>query len=196
EMPSVYEEGGFDLAGFVVGAVEKEDMIDNTNLVKPNQVIIGLPSSGIHSNGYSLVNKIVKDENLDLMKQYEGLDTTLGEALLCPTKLYVNETLELLDNVKVKAMAHITGGGFYENIKRATHKYGAKINLDNIDILPIFNFLQDKGHLELMEMFSYFNMGIGMIYIIDEIDVDKTLSLLKGSYVIGEVTSQEDIVIC
>lgn len=197
EMPGVYKKDGFDLAGYVTGMVERDKIIKEGN-VKPEQVIIGLPSSGIHSNGYSLVRSIIKEENLDLNKTYPELSSkqTLGEVLLEPTRIYVNEVLALLDKVNVAGIAHITGGGFYENIKRVTKQYGAKVQLDKLDILPIFDFLQEKGKLDQQEMFGYFNMGTGMVFIVEEDDVEQTLSLLKDSKVIGVVTQKEDIVIC
>ena len=197
EMPGVYHKDGFDLAGFVTGIVEKDQVVDYKN-VKPNQVIIGLPSSGVHSNGYSLVRKIISDNNLSLTKIYPELSTdqTLGEVVLTPTNIYVNETLELIEEVNVKGIVHITGGGFYENIKRITGEYGAKIEKAKLNILPIFNFLQAKGNLEFSEMFGYFNMGIGMMYIVDEADVDKTLAILKNAYVIGQVSEDGAIEIC
>lgn len=197
EMPGVYHENGFDMAGFVVGIVEKDKVVEFDD-VKPGQVIIGSPSSGIHSNGYSLVRKIVKDSNLDLMKVYPELDEnkTLGEVLLTPTKIYVNETLNLIDSVDVKGIAHITGGGFYENIKRVTNEYGAKIDLASLNILPVFKFLQAQANLDLIEMFGYFNMGYGMVYIVEQTDVAKTLELIEGAQVIGEVTEAGEIKVC
>lgn len=197
EMPGVYKKNGFDLAGYVTGMVERDKIIKEGQ-IKENQVIIGVASSGIHSNGYSLVRSIVENSNLDLNRIYLELDNdkTLGQVLLTPTKIYVNNTLELLEKVNVKGIAHITGGGFYENIKRVTKEYGAKIDLDKLNILPIFNFLQDKGQLHQQEMFGYFNMGIGMVYIVDENDVELTLKLLKDAYVIGRVTKEVDIIVC
>ncbi|MDF9867365.1 phosphoribosylformylglycinamidine cyclo-ligase [Bacilli bacterium PM5-3] len=197
EMPGVYHKDGFDLAGFVTGIVEKDQVI-NADDVCENQVIIGVASSGIHSNGYSLVRKIIKDNNLDLNKVYPELDEnkTLGEVVLTPTKIYVNETLDLINEIDVKGIVHITGGGFYENVKRITGDYGAIIEQDKLDILPIFKFLQEKGNLEFNEMFGYFNMGIGMMYIVDEKDVAKTLEVLGDAKVIGKVSNDGEIKIC
>ena len=197
EMPGVYHKDGFDLAGFVTGIVEKDQVVDSSRIA-PNQVIIGLPSSGVHSNGYSLVRKIISDSNLSLNKIYDDLDKekTLGEVLLTPTNIYVNETLELIEKIDVKGIVHITGGGFYENVKRITGEYGAKIDKSKLNVLPIFNFMQKHGNLDFMEMFGYFNMGIGMMYIVDEKDVAQTLETLKSAYVIGQVSEDGEISIC
>lgn len=195
EMPGVYHEDGFDLAGFVVGAVERTKILDNS-LIKPGQVIIGLASSGLHSNGYSLVRKIIKDNNLKLDNYYDELSTTetLGEILLKPTRIYVNEVLNLLDKVKVKGIVNITGGGFYENIARVTNEYGAIIKEDSLPKQPIFSFLQKQGNLA--DMYGYFNMGIGMMIIVEADEVTKALGLLDEAYVIGEVSNTKEIKIC
>ena len=197
EMPGVYHKDGFDLAGFVTGIVEKDKIIDKKR-VKPGQSIIGLPSSGIHSNGYSLVRKIISDNNLNLQEKYSELSTekTLGEIVLTPTKIYVNEILELIDKVAVKGIAHITGGGFFENVKRITGDYGASFQQDILPNLPIFTFLQKYGKLEYQEMFGYFNMGIGMMIIVDQKDENKVLELLTEAYVIGKVVTDKEIRIC
>ncbi len=197
EMPGVYHQDGFDLAGFVVGVVEKDKQVSIEN-VKPNQIVIGLPSSGIHSNGYSLVRKIVKDNNLDLDKIYADLDVnkTLGDVLLEPTRIYVEETLKLLEVVDVKGISHITGGGFYENIKRVTGNFGVKINYEDLNIPNVFKFLKTYGNLDSNEMFGYFNMGYGMVYIINEDDLSKALNVLPDAQVIGIVTECKDVIIC
>ncbi|MDL2211831.1 phosphoribosylformylglycinamidine cyclo-ligase [Erysipelotrichaceae bacterium OttesenSCG-928-M19] len=197
EMPGVYHKDGFDLAGFVTGIVEKDKIIDGSK-VKPGQAIIGLKASGVHSNGYSLVRKIISDNNLDYTKKYAQLsnDKTLGEILLEPTKIYVNEILKLVDEIDVKGLVHITGGGFYENVKRITNDYGAKFNQANLPKLPIFSFLQEQGKLDYQEMFGYFNMGIGMMLIVDNDDVNKVLELMSDAYLIGEVCENEAIEIC
>lgn len=195
EMPGVYHEDGFDLAGFVVGAVERNKILDNTQ-IKPGQVIIGLSSSGLHSNGYSLVRKVVKDNNLKLDEYYPelGNDKTLGEILLAPTKIYVNEVLNLMDKIEVKGIVNITGGGFYENIARVTNEYGATIKEESLPKQPIFDFLQKNGNLT--DMYDYFNMGIGLMIIVEPNDVDKALSLLDDAYVIGEVSKDKEIKVC
>ncbi|MDR3215138.1 MAG: phosphoribosylformylglycinamidine cyclo-ligase [Bacilli bacterium] len=194
EMPGVYQENGFDLAGFCVGVIEKNELEIGIK-VKPNQVLIGIPASGIHANGYSLVRKIIKDQRLDLNNIYPELDDnmTLGEVLLRPTRIYVNDILSLKDKVDIKGIAHITGGGFYENIKRTTAQYGALIEEKLLKELSIFNFLERKGHLNKKEMYGYFNMGIGMVVIVDKEDINKVMDTIKDSYVIGKVTEDSEI---
>ncbi len=192
ELPGLYPKGGFDLAGFVTGVVEKNKIIDGT-LVKSGDLIVGLPSSGIHSNGYSLVRKIIDDNGLKYDEKYDELDKakTLGEVLLEPTKIYVNEVLNLLEEVKVNGIAHITGGGFYENIPRALNGFGFAIDKSSFKRKNIFNFLKKYGKLEENEMYNYFNMGIGMVLIINKEDEQKCLNYFSKNnlkaYVIGEV---------
>ena len=188
-MPGVYHKDGFDLAGFVVGAVERDQIIDCSK-VQPGNVIIGLPASGIHSNGYSLVRKIVEEANLDLHKSYAELDAskTLGEVLLTPTRIYVNDVLKVINNASVNGIVHITGGGFYENIKRATNQYGATIEKDKLVKLPIFEFLEKHGQLDYQEMFGYFNMGIGLMFMVDAHEVANVLKQVDDALVIGEVS--------
>lgn len=195
EMPSVYPSGGFDLAGFVTGAVEKDKIIDGSK-VEVGNILIGLPSSGVHSNGYSLVRKIVADNNLDYNKCYEELDSkkTLGEVLLEPTKIYVSEVLSLMESVSVNGVAHITGGGFIENIPRALNGLGFSVNSNTIPNLPIFDFLKKYGKLGKNEMYNYFNMGIGMVLVIKSEDKTKVLEHFEkighSAYIIGEVTNE------
>ncbi len=191
ELPGLYPVGGYDLAGFVTAAVEKDDIIDCSN-VKVGDVLIGLPSSGIHSNGYSLVRKIIKDNNFNIHEKYDDLSTekTLGEILLTPTKIYVKEVLEILQNVKVNGVAHITGGGFYENIPRATNGLGFRVHKDKIKTPEIFNFLERYGKVENDKMYNYFNMGIGMVLIVNKEDADKVLSLTKDGVLLGEIIPQ------
>jgi phosphoribosylformylglycinamidine cyclo-ligase len=197
EMPGVYKEGGFDLAGYVTGVVEKDKLL-NTDLVKPGQTLIGIPSSGIHSNGYSLVRKIVKDAKLYLNNIYPQLDSnlTLGQVLLTPTRIYVNDILDLFNKAEIKGISHITGGGFYENIKRMTNNYGALIDESKLKVLPIFDFLQEKGSLDKQEMYGYFNMGIGMVIALEDSQVDKALSIINDAYVIGHVIEDGEIKVC
>lgn len=197
EMPGVYQPGGFDLAGYVTGAAEKDELL-KPDQVKPGQVLISLPSSGVHSNGYSLVRKIISDAMLNYVTVYPELDETksLGEVLLTPTNIYVNEILDLIKQVDVKGITHVTGGGFYENIKRTTKQYGAKIDESKLNILPIFKFLEKYGNLDRQEMYGYFNMGSGMVIIVDQQDVAKTLDLLPQAFVIGEVVEDGDIKVC
>ncbi len=191
ELPGLYPVGGYDLAGFVTAAVEKADIIDCSN-VKVGDVLIGLPSSGIHSNGYSLVRKIIRDNNFSINEKYADLsnEKTLGEILLTPTKIYVNEVLEVQKNVKVNGVAHITGGGFYENIPRATNGFGFRVYKDRINTPEIFNFLEKYGKVENDKMYNYFNMGIGMVLIVNKEDAEKVLALTNDAVVLGEIIPQ------
>ncbi len=191
ELPGLYPVGGYDLAGFVTAAVEKTEIIDCSN-VKVGDVLIGLPSSGIHSNGYSLVRKIIKDNNFSIHEKYDDLsnEKTLGEILLTPTKIYVTEVLDILEKVKVNGVAHITGGGFYENIPRATNGFGFKVYKDKIKTPEIFNFLEKYGKVENDKMYNYFNMGIGMVLIVNSEDADNVLSLTKDGVILGEIIPQ------
>lgn len=191
EMPGLYSENEYDLAGFSVGIVDKKKMI-NPNSIEVGDVVIGLASSGVHSNGFSLVRKIfnVNEENL---KQYkEELGTTLGEALLTPTKIYVKPVLELISKVKVKGISHITGGGFYENMPRMLNENVAlNIDKDSYEVPAIFKLLQKEGNIPLRDMYNTFNMGIGMSLIVSKEEKEKALQILKEAgetaYVIGEV---------
>lgn len=199
EMPDMYQNGHYDIAGFTVGAVEKSKLIDGSK-VEAGNVLIGIPSSGVHSNGFSLVRKIVlKDNGLDLNENYI-FDKPLGEVLLEPTKVYIKPVLEVLKQVDLHAVAHITGGGFDENIPRVLKEnQGVTINEGSWPILDVFKFLEEKGQIEHREMFNIFNMGIGMVLVVKPEDVDKTISLLRengeNGYVIGEVTNQEGVII-
>lgn len=184
EMGNLYAKKHFDLAGFATGVVDKTKIIDKNN-VSAGDVIIGLKSSGLHSNGYSLVNKVMPKDD---------------ERLLIPTKIYVNEIMNLLENVDVKSMAHITGGGFYENIPRALPSgLVAEIVKNEIKLSELFLDLQKVTQMSIDEMFHVFNMGIGFVVIVSEIDVAKTLEILDDAYVIGKVIeegSNEDSRIC
>lgn len=192
EMPGLYSENEYDLAGFSVGIVDKKKMI-NSETIEVGDVVIGLTSSGVHSNGFSLVRKVfnVKEENL---KEYkEELGTTLGEALLTPTKIYVKPILSLLEQVKVKGISHITGGGFYENMPRMLNeKVALSINKDSYEVPAIFKLIQKEGNIPLRDMYNTFNMGIGMAVIVSKEEVETALQILKEAgetaYVIGEVT--------
>lgn len=192
EMPGLYSENEYDLAGFSVGIVDKKKMI-NPETIEVGDVVIGLTSSGVHSNGFSLVRKVfnVKEENL---KEYkEELGTTLGEALLTPTKIYVKPILSLLEQVKVKGISHITGGGFYENMPRMLNeKVALSINKDSYEVPAIFKLIQKEGNIPLRDMYNTFNMGIGMAVIVSKEEVETALQILKEvgetAYVIGEVT--------
>lgn len=193
EMPGFYKADEYDLAGFVVGLVKKEQAVLGEKVVK-GDILIGLSSNGVHSNGYSLVRKIFDIDNNPkiLTQKTDELGTTLGEELLKPTRIYVKPVLNILNKVNIKGIAHITGGGFFENIPRAFPKgYYAKIDKSSWEIPPIFRLLQRNGRIDEIEMFSTFNMGIGMVLVVSKEDVDIVLNSLKGSefecYVIGEI---------
>ena len=202
EMPGFYPEDEYDLAGFSVGIADKDKLLDNS-AVKEGDVIIGLKSSGVHSNGFSLVRKIFDVENKDIKTPLEFLGgKSIGETLLAPTKIYVKPMCALFEKVTVKAVSHITGGGFYENIPRSIPKgFGAKIDKNALEILPIFTLLQKEGNISERDMFNTFNMGIGMSVIVDKNDADKALEILKANgedaYIIGEIAkSDESVKIC
>lgn len=195
EMPDMYAKNHYDIAGFCVGAVEKDKLL-NGQSIESGHVLIGLPSSGCHSNGYSLIRKVLlKDAKLDLHTKYEGFEKTLGEELLTPTKIYVKAIKHLLNSgLDIKGMAHITGGGFFENVPRMLKEgQGVSINVKSFPRPKIFNLIMEKGNIDEKEMYNVFNMGIGFILAVDKNDVDKTLDLLKeideAAYVIGEVTN-------
>jgi phosphoribosylformylglycinamidine cyclo-ligase len=199
EMPDMYDEDEYDIAGFTVGAVEKSKLIDGSK-VNVGDVLIGLASSGVHSNGFSLVRKIVfKDNQLDLKTQYETLPDTLGNVLLTPTRIYVKPVLEVLKNVDIHAICHITGGGFDENIPRALRPgQGIFVDEHNWEKPAIFPFLEKYGKIDHREMFNVFNMGIGMVLMVDPKDADRTVKMFnelgEKAYVIGNVTDREGVV--
>ena len=202
EMPGFYDEDEYDLAGFSVGAVDKAKVLDKTK-IKEGDVVIGLASSGVHSNGFSLVRKVFDVENTDLKAPVEELGgASLGETLLTPTKIYVKPMLALFKEVEVKGVSHITGGGFYENIPRSIPDgYGAKIDKSAVKVLPIFDLIAKKGNIPEHDMFNTFNMGVGMSVIVAAEDADKALQILRDAgedaYVIGNIIkSDEKVVIC
>ena len=201
EMPGMYENGEYDIAGYTTGVVEKAKLIDGTK-VKIGDVLIGISSSGVHSNGYSLVRKIVKDAQLDLHRIYPELspDKTLGEVLLTPTKIYVKPVLEVIRRLDVHGVAHITGGGFDENIPRIfLPGQGFHITEGSWDILPVFRFLESKGHIPHREMFNIFNMGIGMVLAIDAQEADEAIRILESmgekAQIIGHVQQGENQIV-
>lgn len=200
EMPGFYAEDEYDLAGFAVGMVDKAKILDKES-VKAGDVIIALPSSGVHSNGFSLVRKVFDVENADLKAPIERLEgKSLGETLLTPTKIYVKPVLALMDQVQVKSVAHITGGGFYENIPRSLPAgLTARIKRDDVDVLPIFEYLAEEGNISERDMFNTFNMGVGMICIIDAEDAYKAISCLKeageDAYILGEIVEGDEGVV-
>lgn len=199
EMPDMYDVDEYDIAGFTVGAVEKSRMIDGTK-TESGDVVIGLQSSGVHSNGFSLVRKLIfKDHDLDLKEKYT-LSRPLGEALLEPTRIYVRPVSKVLEEVDVHGVAHITGGGFYENMPRCLKPgLGIKINKGSWEIPEIFPFLQKLGNVDEKDMYNVFNMGVGMILVVAEKDVERTMEILAANgekpSVIGTVTDGEGIVI-
>ena len=202
EHPGLMPVDDYDLAGFAVGIVDKKDIIDNKTMAK-GDVVIALASSGVHSNGFSLVRKVFDVENADITTPVEELGgKSVGETLLTPTKIYVKSILALLDEVKVKGISHITGGGFYENIPRSIPDgLGAKIDRSAVKVLPIFDLLAKTGDISERDMFNTFNMGVGMSVVVAPEDVEKSLEILKANgedaYVIGEIfESDEKIVIC
>ncbi len=192
EHPGMMAEDDYDLAGFTVGIVDKKNIFKSENM-KAGDKVIALRSSGVHSNGFSLVRKVFDVENADLNKYYDELGMTLGEALLTPTKIYVKPVLALAEAVEIKAVSHITGGGFYENIPRILPEgFSVKIQKDALDILPIFRLLQKTGNISEHDMFNTFNMGVGMAIVVNAEDADKALEVLKANgedaYVMGEIT--------
>ena len=188
EMPGMYAPEDYDIAGFTVGAVEKDSLIDGSK-VAAGDILIGLPSSGVHSNGFSLVRKIVKDAGLDLNKKYEETgDKTLGEVLLTPTKIYVKPVLGLMKSVDVHGVAHITGGGFDENIPRILGEgLGVEIKDGSWEILPVFELLRKYGNLPRREMFNIFNMGIGMVIAVSENEAEKAVENLHAQGVDAKI---------
>ncbi|EAH4444214.1 phosphoribosylformylglycinamidine cyclo-ligase [Listeria innocua] len=197
EMPDMYGADDYDLAGFTVGAVEKKKLITE-GAVKAGDTLIGIPSSGIHSNGYSLVRKIFfKDNDFKLNEAFTELDVPLVEELLKPTRIYVKPVLEVLKAVDVHGITHVTGGGFVENLPRMlTNDLAVKVELGSWPVLPIFDLMKKYGQLNELEMYEIFNMGIGMVLAVAKEDVEKTLEVLvqngEAAYVIGEVTTRSD----
>ena len=200
EMPGMYEGGDYDIAGFTCGVVEKSQLIDGSK-VKVGDVLVGIASSGVHSNGFSLVRKVVADNALDLNASYDELNgAKLGETLLTPTKIYVRQVLEVIRNCNVHGICHITGGGFDENIPRVLSEgQGLEITEGNWEILPVFRLLEKYGNIPHREMFNIFNMGIGMVVVLDESEAAKAVEILTAAgekaSVIGRVTDTEGVVI-
>ena len=192
EMPGFYPEDEYDLAGFSVGIVDKSKIIDNRNM-QAGDVVIALPSSGPHSNGYSLIRKVFDVENRDLTVRLPELGgKTLGDALLAPTKIYVKPVLKLLETVSVRGISHITGGGFYENIPRSIPEgLCAVIDRRAVRVLPVFDLIAKEGNISERDMFNTFNMGVGMSIVVPENEADTALSLLheagEDAYIIGKI---------
>jgi phosphoribosylformylglycinamidine cyclo-ligase len=195
-MAGFYAKDDYDLAGFGVGIVDREKLITGETIA-PGDALIGLPSTGVHSNGFSLVRKIVLERQQMKLTQYvEELGTTIGEALLTPTRLYPRPCLPIIRNFTVKGMVHITGGGFYDNIPRVLPDgVGVEVDVSTWPQLPIFGLLQQWGNVDKREMYRTFNMGIGMIMIVSRDDADAVLADLKGrgeaAYAIGTVVSSD-----
>ncbi|WP_098742016.1 phosphoribosylformylglycinamidine cyclo-ligase [Paenibacillus sp. EZ-K15] len=199
EMPGMYSEGEYDIAGFTVGIVDKSKMINGSNIAA-GDTVIGLASSGVHSNGFSLVRKLLlENAGYSLQQELPELGGRLGDVLLAPTKIYVKPLLGLLKEIEVKGMAHITGGGFIENIPRMLPD-GVNVDIEygSWPILPIFKLMQEKGNISNKDMFTTFNMGIGMVLVVKEQDADGVLQYLRSAgeeaYVIGRVTEGERLV--
>lgn len=195
EMPGFYPVDEYDLAGFSVGIVDKEKIIENSSM-KKGDVLIGVSSSGVHSNGFSLVRKVFNIEQKTVNMYVDELGMTLGESLLEPTKIYVKPVLALCEKIKIKGISHITGGGFYENIPRMLKEgMTAKINEKAVDVLPIFNLISKTGNIEKREMFNTFNMGIGLVLCVDKNDADTVVSTFNAfgekAVVIGELDDGE-----
>lgn len=193
EMPGFYPSGEYDLAGFVVGMVDKEKLIDGSSIELGDQ-IIGLASTGVHSNGFSLVRKILEVKNIDIKKVYEPFDEAIGKVLLEPTKIYCDAVEPLIEKYDVKGIAHITGGGFYENIPRILPKHlNAQIDLNSHELPDIFKWLQNQGNLEIDDMYHTFNMGIGMALVVPKEQAESVLKDLKNegheAYAMGEITN-------
>ncbi|NLZ82676.1 MAG: phosphoribosylformylglycinamidine cyclo-ligase [Clostridiales bacterium] len=196
EMPGFYPEDEYDLAGFAVGIVDQKKLITGAN-IKHGDVLIGIASSGIHSNGYSLVRKVFRMQRETLDTYYESLGSSLGETLLTPTKIYVKTLKELNKaNITVKGCSHITGGGFIENIPRMLPEgVNAVIKKNSYDILPIFNMLAKDGNIDETMMYNTFNMGLGMVIAVDSNEADKAMDAInkagEKAYIIGEITNGE-----
>ncbi len=200
EMPGFYPIDEYDLAGYSTGVVDKSKIINHAEM-KVGDVIIALASSGVHSNGFSLVRKVLDVENADIKTPIAELNgKSIGETLLTPTKIYVKSILKLLEEVKVKGISHITGGGFYENIPRSIPDgLCAKIDRKSVKILPIFKLIQQKGEISERDMFNTFNMGVGMSVVVSKEDANKAVQILRDmgedAYIIGEVINGEDKII-
>ena len=200
EMPGFYPQDEYDLAGFTVGILDNANVIDGKK-IKEGDILIGVSSSGIHSNGYSLVRKIFNPNKENVNEYIDELSQTLGEALLTPTKIYVKTVLELIKKVEIKGISHITGGGFVENIPRMMPE-GLKVNIEDgsFPVLPIFELIMKKGNIDKMNMYKTFNMGIGLVLAVDKNNVEKTIKCLndlnEDAFVIGNITKGEGIEIC
>ena len=196
EHPGLMPEDEYDLAGFAVGVVDK-DKILKPETQKAGDVMIGIKSSGVHSNGFSLVRKVFDISEKTISVRYDELGATLGETLLTPTRIYVKAIMSLLDSVKVKSISHITGGGFYENIPRSLPQgISARIQRKDVQVLPIFDLIAKAGNVPERDMLNTYNMGVGMTVVVDSADVDKAIASLRASgeeaYVLGELIESDE----
>ncbi|MBR7099055.1 MAG: phosphoribosylformylglycinamidine cyclo-ligase [Clostridia bacterium] len=200
EMPGFYPVDEYDLAGYSTGVVDKSKIINNKSMVA-GDTIIALPSSGVHSNGFSLVRKVLDVENIDLKAPVAELGgKSIGETLLTPTKIYVKPVLALMEKITVKGISHITGGGFYENIPRSIPDgFGAKIDKSAVRVLPIFELIAKRGNISERDMFNTFNMGVGMSIVVAKEDAEKAMEILRANgedpYVIGEIVASDSKII-
>lgn len=199
EHPGLMPEDEYDLAGFSVGVVDKDKLL-RPDTQKAGDVLIAIKSSGVHSNGFSLVRKVFDVNESNLAMHFDDLGATLGETLLTPTRIYVKAIMKLIDSVAVKSISHITGGGFYENIPRSLPKnLSAKIERNAVQVLPIFDLIARSGNIPERDMFNTFNMGVGMIVAVDKNDADKAIAAIKAAgedaYVLGELFESEEGVI-
>lgn len=201
EHPGLMPEDEYDLAGFSVGVVDKSKIL-RPDTQKAGDVLIAIKSSGVHSNGFSLVRKVFDVNEKNLAMHFDDLGATLGETLLTPTRIYVKAIMNLINNVTVKSVSHITGGGFYENIPRSLpDNLAAKIERNAVQVLPIFDLIARTGNIPERDMFNTFNMGVGMIVSVDKNDADKAIAAIKAAgedaYILGElVESEEGVIIC
>lgn len=201
EMPGFYPEDEYDLAGFSVGIVDKSKILDKTRM-EEGDALVALPSSGVHSNGFSLVRKVFDIEHADLKKPLAELGgKSLGETLLAPTRIYVKPMLKLFAEADVKSVSHITGGGFYENIPRSLPAgFAAKIRKDAVKTPPIFRLIQKEGGISERDMFNTFNMGVGMVAVVAKKDAEKAVSVLRAAgedaYVLGEIVKGDGVILC
>lgn len=197
EHPGTMAEDDYDLAGFSVGIVDKSKVIDNSRM-QAGDVMIALPSSGVHSNGFSLVRKVFDVEHCDLKAPVEELHgASLGETLLAPTRIYVKPVLAVMKEVQIKGISHITGGGFYENMPRSIPKgLGVKIEKSAVRVPPIFSLIQKRGNISEHDMFNTFNMGVGMSVVVAKEDADRAVELFRANgedaYILGTIVESED----
>ena len=200
EMPGFYPSSEYDMAGFAVGVVDKKKMVDGSRIVE-GDVLVGLASNGVHSNGFSLVRRVLRPSETNINEYVESLGTTLGEELIKPTRIYVKPVLELLKSFDIKGMSHVTGGGFIENIPRMMPKgLKPRIQCGTWPVHPIFDVLQSAGEVETMDMYNTFNMGIGLVMAVDKKDAEKLVAAAESAgekaYIIGEVVAGEGAEIC